>query len=134
MDRTHKVSICTPCAHKGGSPCQAGYDLIHRLRRAIEMTGDSVAEDFEISGTASVTGCDRNCTLAYHSTRDTSHVFGDVAPDEDVDTLLELAAEYAAADSPWSKSPDPAALPAATHLTRLPAAMVAVTPMMEAIS
>jgi predicted metal-binding protein len=134
MNRTEHVSLSTPCAHKDGAPCQAGYDLINRLRRAIEMAGDTVAEDFEISGTACVTGCNRTCTLAYHSTRDTSHVFGDVSADADVTDLLKLADQYRAADDGWNSGVDTTALPAAARLTRLPAAMVAVTPMVEAVS
>lgn len=134
MNRTEHVSLSTPCAHKDGAPCQAGYELIHRLRRAIEMAGDTVAEDFEIAGTANVTGCDRTCTLAYHSTRDTAHVFGDVSADEDVTDLLTLADQYRAADDGWNSGVDVTTLPAAHMLARVPAAMVAITPMMEAVS
>lgn len=133
MNRTNKLTICTPCRHTG-NPCQAGYDLIARLRKAIEMAGDAVAEDFAISGTACMTGCTRRCTVTYHGTRDTSYVFGDTSPEDDITALLALAEDYEQSTSDWVMDTDLSTLPAAHTLNRMPAAMLAITPTQEAVS
>ena len=58
MDRTtqHRITVCTSCRHKG-SDCRPGYELIEKLRKAIAAAGDSIAEDFAISGVACMAGC-----------------------------------------------------------------------------
>ncbi|MEJ8561644.1 DUF1636 family protein [Yoonia sp. GPGPB17] len=60
MDRTtqHRITVCTSCKHKG-TDCRPGYELIEKLRKAIAAAGDSISEDFAISGVACMAGCDR---------------------------------------------------------------------------
>ena len=37
---SHRITVCTSCKHKGTS-CKPGFDLIKKLRSAIEMAGDA---------------------------------------------------------------------------------------------
>ena len=121
----HQITICTSCRHKG-SACRPGYELIERLRRAIEAAGDAVPEDFEISGVACMAGCDRPCDVAYHGSRKATYLFGDIDPDTDIEDLVAFAQQYAYLHDGWGSSVDrPGKLRNAT-LARVPAAMMAI--------
>ncbi|WP_420011187.1 DUF1636 family protein [Tateyamaria sp.] len=121
----HHITICTSCRHKG-TECRPGYELIDRLRKAIASAGDSVTDDFEVSGVACMAGCDRPCTVAYHGTRKATYLFGDIEPDADIDDLVAFARQYAALEDGWCSSLDrPGKLRTAT-LARVPAAMLAI--------
>ncbi len=127
MDRTpqHRITVCTSCRHKG-TDCRPGYELIEKLRRAIEAAGDTIAEDFAISGVACMAGCDRPCTVAYHGTQKASYLFGDITPEDDIDDLLVFARQYAALDDGWCSSLDRPDKLRKTTLARIPAAMIAL--------
>lgn len=117
------LTICTACRHMG-TACQPGYALIARLKSAIAAAGNTVAEDFEISGVATLTGCGRTCTLAYHGTAQATHMFGDVDPDTDIQDLLEIAQNPAL----HRTAPcDLDQLSAVTKLGHPPAAIMAMT-------
>jgi len=125
MGRTsqHQITICTTCKHKG-TTCNPGYELISQLRAAIAAAGDSLSDEFEISGIACMAGCERPCTVAYHSTRKTTYLFGDIMPDSDIDDLVAFARRYAAPDDGWCSARErPGKLRNAT-LARIPAAMI----------
>lgn len=119
----HRITICTTCRHKG-TTCQPGYDLIKKLRQAIAEAGSAVPEAFEISGVACMAGCDRPCTVAYHSTKKATYLFGDIEPETDIEDLVTFARQYAYLHDGWCSSVDrPGKLRTAT-LARVPAAII----------
>ena len=121
----HQITICTSCRHKD-STCRPGYELIERLRRAINSAGDALPETFEVSGVACMAGCSRPCTVAYHGSRKATYLFGDIDPETDIDDLVTFARQYAFLHDGWCSSVDrPGKLRTAT-LARIPAAMIAI--------
>lgn len=130
---THKITICTSCRHKG-STCRPGYELIERLRLAVFVAGDAISEDFEISGTACMAGCDRPCTVAYHSTRKASYLFGDINPDDNIADLVEFARQYAVLHDRWCSSVDRPGKLRGTTLARIPATIMAVEDTLDRAS
>ena len=124
MTRTssHRITICTSCKHKG-TDCRPGYELIQRLRLAIEVAGDTISDAFEISGVACMAGCDRPGTIAYHGTRKATYLFGDIDPDDDIADLVAFARQYADLDDGWCSSVDRPGKLRKTTLARVPAAM-----------
>ncbi|MEO1703812.1 MAG: DUF1636 domain-containing protein [Pseudomonadota bacterium] len=125
MGHNHKITVCTSCRHKGKT-CRPGYELIEKLRRAIEAAGDSVPESFEISGVACMAGCDRPCTVAYHGTRKATYLFGDIEPEDDIDDLVAFARQYAFLHDGWCSSIDRPGKLRKTTLARVPAAIIAL--------
>lgn len=127
MDRTttHRITVCTSCKHKG-STCRPGYELIEKLRKAIAAAGDTIAEDFAISGVACMAGCDRPCTVAYHGTQKSTYLFGDITPEEDIDDLVDFAKQYALLHDGWCSSIDRPGKLRKSTLARVPAALMVV--------
>lgn len=121
----HRITICTSCRHKG-TDCRPGYELIDRLHKAITDAGAMVPEPFEISGVACMAGCDRPCTVAYHSTRKATYLFGDIEPGTDIDDLVAFARQYASLDDGWCSSLERPGKLRTTTLARIPAAIVAI--------
>ena len=121
----HHITICTSCKHKG-TACNPGYALIERLRHAIAQAGDSVTDDFEISGVACMAGCDHPCTVAYHGTRKATYLFGDVDPDTDIEDLLNFARQYAQLEDGWCAATQRPGKLSTSTLARVPAAMIAI--------
>lgn len=127
MDRItqHRITVCTSCRYKG-TDCRPGYELIEKLRKAIIAAGDTIAEDFAISGVACMAGCDRPCTVAYHGTQKATYLFGDITPEDDIDDLLEFAKQYALLNDGWCSSVDRPGKLRKSTLARIPAAMIAL--------
>ena len=127
MDRpkTHRITVCTSCRHKG-SDCRPGYELIEKLRKAIAAAGDTIAEDFAVSGVACMAGCERPCTVAYHGTRKATYLFGDITPEDDIDDLVDFARQYAVLHDGWCSSVDRPGKLRRNTLARVPAAMIAL--------
>ena len=127
MDRTtqHRITVCTSCRHKG-TDCRPGYELIEKLRKAIKAAGDTIAEDFAISGVACMAGCDRPCTVAYHGTQKATYLFGDITPEDDVDDMIAFAKQYALLHDGWCSSVDRPGKLRKSTLARIPAAMIAI--------
>lgn len=127
MGRTtsQKITICTSCRHKG-SHCRLGYELIVRLCEAIKAAGDAVAQDFEITGIARMTGCSRPCTVAYFGSRKASYVFGDIDPGEDIGNLVSYAQRQAMQDSEWGALEQKPQTRDCMALTQIPAAMIRI--------
>ena len=123
--KTHKITVCTSCRHKG-TDCRPGYALITKLRAAIAVAGDSIAESFEISGVACMAGCDRPCTVAYHASRKATYLFGDIAPDTDIDDLVAFAKQYAVLGDGWCSSADRPGKLRRSTISRVPAAIIAM--------
>lgn len=91
----HKITNCTICPHTGET-CRVGYELARKLCQSITAGGDMIAEDFEITGHVELVGCMRPCTGAFHATKSTCHMFGDVEEGADVDALMALNSPVAA--------------------------------------
>ncbi len=125
QNTSHRITVCTSCKHKG-TDCRPGYELIAKLRSAMDAAGDAVTENFEISGVACMAGCDRPCTVAYHGTRKATYLFGDIEPDEDIEDLVAFARHYAELNDGWCSSLDRPGKLRTSTLARVPAAMIAV--------
>ncbi|MGB0959327.1 MAG: DUF1636 family protein [Halocynthiibacter sp.] len=121
----HKITICTSCKHKGDT-CRPGYELIKRLRTAIAAAGDTISEDFEVSGVACMAGCDHPCTIAYHSTRKATYLFGDIDPEQDIDDLVRFAQHYAVLEDGWCSSGERPGKLRTNTLARVPSMMLAI--------
>lgn len=119
----HRITICTSCKHKG-TECRPGFELIEKLRKAIETAGDAIPEDFEISGVACMAGCDRPCTVAYHANRKATYLFGDIDPAVDVGDLVTFAQQYAYLHDGWCSSVDRPGKLRKSTLARVPSAMI----------
>ncbi len=130
---SHRITICTSCRHKERT-CQPGYELIEKLRAAIDAAGDVIGEDFEIAGTACMAGCDRPCTVAYHGSRKASYLFGDIDPDDDIDDLVAFARQYAVLHDGWCSSVDRPGKLRRTTLARIPATIIAIENSKEPVS
>lgn len=124
-NQNHRVTVCTSCKHKG-TECRPGFELIEKLRVAIRAAGDSIPEDFEVSGVACMAGCDRPCTVAYHGSRKATYLFGDIDPATDVDVLVTFAKQYAYLHDGWCSSVDRPGKLRKSTLARVPSAMIAI--------
>ncbi|WP_299866609.1 DUF1636 domain-containing protein [uncultured Roseobacter sp.] len=135
MDRqtSNRITVCTSCRHKG-TTCRPGYELITRLRAAISAAGDAIPEAFEISGVACMAGCDRPCTVAFHSTRKATYLFGDMTAEDDISDLVSFARQYAHLHDGWCSSVDRPGKLRSSTLARVPAAIIAVEETAERVS
>ena len=123
--KTHRITVCTSCKHKG-TKCRPGYELIEKLRRAIAAAGDTITEDFAVSGVACMAGCDRPCTVAYHGTQKATYLFGDMTPEDDIEDLVDFAKHYALLDDGWCSSVDRPGKLRNSTLARVPAALMVI--------
>jgi predicted metal-binding protein len=122
---SHKMTICTSCKHKG-TDCRPGYELIEKLRAAINAAGDAVCNDSEISSVACIDGCDRPCTVAYHGSRKATYLIGGIDPAEDIDNLVTFSQTYTTLPDGWCSSIDrPGKLRSSTR-ARVPSAIIAM--------
>lgn len=121
----HRITICTSCKHKGET-CRLGYELIELLRAAVHAAGDTISEEFEISGAACMVGCAPSCTIAYHSTRKATYLFGGIDTVQDIDDLVSFARQYAVLADGWSSSVDRPGKQRTQTLARVPAMILAV--------
>ncbi|MFQ6546984.1 DUF1636 family protein [Aestuariibius sp. 2305UL40-4] len=129
----HRITICTSCRHKG-EICRPGHALIEKLRTAIAAGGDSISDQFEISGVACMAGCDRPCTVAYHGSRKATYLFGDIEADADIGDLVAFARLYADLPDGWYSSFDRPGKLRHTTLARIPAAVIAIEAVGEPVS
>ncbi len=123
--KTHRITICTSCKHKG-TECRPGFELIEKLRAAISAAGDAATDDFEVSGVACMAGCDRPCTVAYHGSRKTTYLFGDIDSAVDIGDLVTFAAQYAHQRDGWCSSLDRPGKLRTSTVGRVPSAMIAM--------
>ncbi|MEL6550113.1 MAG: DUF1636 domain-containing protein [Pseudomonadota bacterium] len=121
----HRISICTSCRHKG-TPCRPGFELITRLKAALDAAGHALPHDFEVSGVACMAGCDRPCTVAFHGTKKATYLFGDIDPATDIEDLVSFAEQYAYLHDGWCSSVDRPGKLRKTTLARVPAAIWAL--------
>ena len=102
--KRHQILVCQSCRHKD-SPCRPGLALLEKLRAAVSEA-KGLAEDFEISGTACMAGCDRPCTVAWRATGKATWLFGDIDPDADIDALVDFATLYQRLEDGWCRAAD----------------------------
>lgn len=120
---THKIYVCTSCRHNGGS-CRPGYELIRKLRDALNLALPVVGDDFEISGVACMAGCTRPCTVAFKADEKATYLFGDIDPESDIDDLVAFAEQYRSVEDGWCLSGERPGKLRRTALARVPAAMI----------
>ena len=118
----HQILVCQSCRHKD-SPCRPGLALLEKLRAAVAEV-KNLAEDFEISGTACMAGCDRPCTVAWRATGKATWLFGDIDPDVDVDMLVSFANLYQRLEDGLCRAADRPGKLATATLARIPAAII----------
>lgn len=121
----HNIIVCTRCRHIG-KRCLPGYELISRLRVAVDLArrAGALEADYTIDGIACMAGCERPCTVAYRADGKSAYLFGDVDADADINALLAFAAQYASSDDGWTSATErPVGLSGKT-LARIPAALV----------
>jgi len=128
--KSHRISVCTSCKYKGTS-CKPGYDMIEKLRAAIDAAGDAIPESFEISGVACMAGCDRPCTVAYYGSRKATYLFGDIDPETDIEDLVAFARQYAYLHDGWCSSVDRPGKLRKSTLARVPSSFIALEPTEE---
>ncbi len=96
----HHIFICTSCKHKG-STHRPGYELIRKLRAAIDAAGGPLADDFSISGVACMAACDTPCTVGYQAEKKAAYLFGDIEPEQDIAELVAFARLYQSYEDGW---------------------------------
>ncbi|MGC9370011.1 MAG: hypothetical protein ACP5DX_10775 [Paracoccaceae bacterium] len=121
-DDTHDFS-CTTCRHSG-APCPAAARLAERLTAALRLSDPFTAEDFEITGSVRLTGCERSCAALYAASKGAVRIYCDVDEDADTDALDRFAAAFFGPDAAGASL-------ACAGLDRLPCAMVQALPHTE---
>jgi len=117
-DDTHEFS-CSTCLY-AGTPCPAAVLMAERLVAALRMSEPFTGEDFEITGTGRLTGCERGCATVYVADKSAVRVFCNIKDSDDADVLIRFAAGFfgpGAAGVALSPVPD-----------RVPCAMVQALP------
>jgi predicted metal-binding protein len=121
----HQILVCKACKHQGQA-CKPGFDLLKKLRVAIQMAG--LGEDFEVSGTACLAGCvpvhGAPCIVGWRATGKATWLFGDIDPAQSLDDLVAFSRRYATADSGWMDGKDLPPRLCDTTLARIPAAII----------
>lgn len=130
---THKITVCTSCKRKGEAN-RRGYALIEKLRGALDEARGTIPEVFEVSGTACLAGCDRQCAVAFYGARKATYLFGDIETDQDIADLVSFARQYAFLHDGWCSSVDRPGKLRKSTLARVPACIVAADEIKEPIS
>lgn len=129
MNRTHtnqyQITTCTACRHRDSGHCP-GLQMLTQLSASIDKAGPLIDDSFEISGTVAVPSCDRPCRVAYHGSRDSAMLFGDVDPTDDIADLMAYARGFADSRAGWSGQAPVGADPAEYGLARLPSAIIVI--------
>lgn len=102
----HQMHVCTVCRHSGAA-CAPGLALLDRLRGAVATAAPD--EAFEISGTACLTGCSAaggaGCAVGWRATTTATWFFGDIDPDQPIETLIAFAQRPEGPDGGGLKRP-----------------------------
>lgn len=121
--RQHKITVCTDCRFTGG-PCLPGAALIERLNHSIAALGAPLDRDFSIAGTVCMSACTRPCTIAFQATGEATYLFGDIAPEEDIDDLVRFATTYAERDDGLTRAGERSSGQKMKVLDHIPAAIL----------
>ncbi|MFN4192509.1 MAG: DUF1636 family protein [Tabrizicola sp.] len=121
----HQILVCKACKHQGQA-CKPGFDLLKKLRAAIQTAG--LGEAFEVSGTACLAGCvpahGQPCVVGWRATAKATWLFGDIDPTQSLDELVEFARLYAALEDGWMGGKDLPQRLCDSTLARIPAAII----------
>lgn len=118
----HRITVCTSCRPKGRAE-KPGLALIDKLRGRLSAGEQSGAAGFRVAGLACMAGCEHPCAVAFHASDKATYLFGDIADEADLDSLVDFARLYAALHDGWCSSVDrPAGLRKKT-LARVPASL-----------
>lgn len=92
IDTDHGFHLsCTTCPNTGRA-CAAGIRLARQLARAVSAAGDSVADDFEMTGHGRLDGCcEAGCGVVYRLCKGQFGVFCGVSEDTDPESLMAVA-------------------------------------------
>ena len=82
------MRLCQACPHRGAT-CLPGLRLMRHLSQAVALA--QLGPEFEIAGDLEAEGCVRPCRLLWRATAAGTWIFGDVAPDADLDALIRAA-------------------------------------------
>lgn len=88
-DKTHQFTA-TLCRHTG-RPCPAAARMVRKLAAAMTEAEAVTEADFEITGTAALSGCARQCTAKYAASHHSIRLFAGVEETADADMLHRLA-------------------------------------------
>ncbi|MBN8952356.1 MULTISPECIES: DUF1636 domain-containing protein [unclassified Rhizobium] len=120
----HRITVCTNCRHVD-RPCRPGLDLLKHLQAAMSEAGEALSDDFSLSGSVCMAGCERPCTVAFQARAKATYLFGDIEDATDIGALVAFARLYQdRPDGLTRESERPSALGGKT-LARIPAAIVA---------
>ncbi|MFG6592884.1 DUF1636 family protein [Sulfitobacter sp. 1A12157] len=81
--QNHQITVCTSCKPKG-TDCRPGFDLFQRLSAASAAAVAAIPEGFDVAGVTCIAGCDRPCTVIFHTSARSTYLSGDIGPDEDI--------------------------------------------------
>lgn len=118
-DDTHDFS-CTTCRHSR-APCPAAAQLAERLVTALRLSEPFTADDFEITGSGRLSGCERSCAARYVASKTAVRIYCDVADGADTDALDRFATAFFGPEAAGTSL-------ACAGLDRLPCAMVQALP------
>jgi sulfite reductase beta subunit-like hemoprotein len=88
-DKTHSYSA-TLCRHTGKT-CPAAARMMRKLAGAMAAAETLTDEDFELTGTADLSGCPRQCTARYAASHLGIRLFAGVGADADDAGLNRIA-------------------------------------------
>lgn len=88
-DKTHSYSA-TVCRHTGKT-CPAAARMMRKLAAAMAAAKPMTEDDFEISGTADLAGCPRQCAAIYEASHCGIRLFAGVEKNADTAALNRLA-------------------------------------------
>lgn len=89
----HTITVCTDCRITG-TACLPGLQLLDRLTASLSRFGSSEHRDFAVEGTVCMAACRRPCTIAFQASGKATYLFGDIAPDADIEALIDFARLY----------------------------------------
>ncbi|WP_263194297.1 DUF1636 domain-containing protein [Shinella yambaruensis] len=114
----HQILVCKGCKRTERYR-RPGGTMIANLRASIAET--SLSDQFEVTGTACMGGCDQPCSVAVRAPEKASWLFFNLDPIEDVADIVRFAQIYAQLDDGWCRSVDRPGKLASNILARLPA-------------
>ncbi|RVP47822.1 DUF1636 family protein [Sinorhizobium medicae] len=114
----HQVLVCKGCKRTERHR-RPGVSMIANLRAAIAKT--DLTEQFEVTGTACMGGCDHPCSVAFRAPEKASWLFFNLDPIDDVADIVRFAELYAELEDGWCRSVDRPGKLAENILARLPA-------------
>ncbi|MDX1072716.1 DUF1636 domain-containing protein [Sinorhizobium meliloti] len=114
----HQFLVCKGCKDTDRHR-RPGVTMIGNLRVAISAAG--LSDEFEVTGTACMGGCERPCSVALRAPEKASWLFFNLDPADDIPDIVAFARLYAELDDGWCRSLDRPGKLAENIVARLPA-------------